>query len=62
MVAFGIGPILGAGLGGIVYQRLGAPTLYVGACVLAFVAAVIAWFALSTPALSEPERDADVVA
>jgi PPP family 3-phenylpropionic acid transporter len=58
MVAFGIGPILGAGLGGVVYQRLGAPTLYLGACVLAFAAAVVAWFALSTPALSEPEHDA----
>jgi MFS transporter, PPP family, 3-phenylpropionic acid transporter len=55
MVAFGIGPILGAGLGGIVYQRLGAPTLYLGACALAFAAAVIAWFALSTPLLSRPE-------
>jgi MFS transporter, PPP family, 3-phenylpropionic acid transporter len=55
MVAFGIGPILGAGLGGIVYQRLGAPTLYLGACTLAFAAAVIAWFALSTPLLSRPE-------
>jgi PPP family 3-phenylpropionic acid transporter len=58
MVAFGIGPILGAGLGGIVYQRLGAPTLYLGACMLAFAAAVIAWFALSTPLLSRPEAPA----
>jgi predicted MFS family arabinose efflux permease len=57
MVAFGIGPILGAGLGGVVYQRLGAPTLYLGACVLAFAAAAVAWFALSTPALSELEHD-----
>jgi PPP family 3-phenylpropionic acid transporter len=55
MVAFGIAPILGAGLGGVVYQRLGAPTLYLGACVLAFAAAVIAWFALSVPLLSRPE-------
>jgi MFS transporter, PPP family, 3-phenylpropionic acid transporter len=56
MVAFGLGPILGAGLGGIVYQRLGAPTLYLGACVLAFAAAVIAWIALAVPALARPER------
>jgi MFS transporter, PPP family, 3-phenylpropionic acid transporter len=55
MVAFGIGPILGAGLGGIVYQRLGAPTLYASACALAFGAAVVAWFALSTPTLREPQ-------
>jgi MFS transporter, PPP family, 3-phenylpropionic acid transporter len=59
MVAFGIGPIVGAGFGGLVYQRFGAPTLYLGACVLAFAAAVIAWFALSTPLLSEPEREPD---
>jgi len=59
MVAFGIGPIVGAGLGGLIYQRFGAPTLYLGAGVLAFVAAVIAWFALSTPALSQPGRDTD---
>jgi MFS transporter, PPP family, 3-phenylpropionic acid transporter len=61
MVAFGIGPILGAGLGGIVYQRLGAPTLYLGACALALAAAVVAWFALSTPALREPEAAAQPV-
>ena len=60
MVAFGIGPILGAGVGGVVYQRLGAPTLYLGACVLASAAAVIAWFALSTPLLSRPEAAAEV--
>jgi len=55
MVSFGIGPILGAGLGGLVYQHLGAPTLYLSACVLAFGAALVAWFALATPALSEPD-------
>jgi len=55
MVSFGIGPILGAGLGGFVYQHLGARTLYVSACVLALGAALVAWFALATPALSEPD-------
>jgi MFS transporter, PPP family, 3-phenylpropionic acid transporter len=55
MVSFGIGPILGAGLGGLVYQHLGAPTLYLSACVLAVGAALVAWFALATPALSEPD-------
>jgi PPP family 3-phenylpropionic acid transporter len=55
MVSFGIGPILGAGLGGLVYQHLGAPTLYLSACVLALGAALVAWFALATPALSEPD-------
>ena len=55
MVSFGIGPILGAGLGGFVYQHLGARTLYLSACVLALGAALVAWFALATPALSEPD-------
>jgi predicted MFS family arabinose efflux permease len=55
MVSFGIGPILGAGLGGFAYQHLGAPTLYLSACVLALGAALVAWFALATPALSEPD-------
>src|SRR5206468_8258834 len=40
MVSFGIGPILGAGLGGFVYQHLGARTLYLSACVLALGAAL----------------------
>ena len=55
MVSFGIGPILGAGLGGFVYQHLGARTLSLSACVLALGAALVAWFALATPALGEPE-------
>src|SRR5207342_74405 len=46
MVWFGLGPILGAGLGGLVYQRLGAPRLYLGAFSLALAGAVVAWFAL----------------
>jgi hypothetical protein len=40
---------------GFVYQHLGAPTLYLSACVLALGAALVAWFALATPALSEPD-------
>jgi MFS transporter, PPP family, 3-phenylpropionic acid transporter len=54
MVMLGIGPILGAGLGGLVYQHAGTVVLYVGASALALAGAVVAWFALSTPALSEP--------
>jgi len=53
-VAFGIGPIVGAGIGGWVYQHMGAMILYSGASALALLAAVVAWFALSTPALAEP--------
>ena len=57
MVWFGLGPILGAGLGGLVYQRLGAPRLYLGAFLLALAGAVVAWFALAVPILEEPETD-----
>ena len=54
MVAFGIGPILGAGLGGFVYQHLGVVVLYVSASALALCGAVAALFALNIPALEEP--------
>ncbi|MGE5459070.1 MAG: hypothetical protein ACM3WR_00435, partial [Solirubrobacterales bacterium] len=54
MVGFGIGPIIGAGLGGLVYQEAGALILYAGASVLAVCGAIAAWFALSTPELSQP--------
>jgi PPP family 3-phenylpropionic acid transporter len=53
-VGFGIGPILGAGLGGFVFESLGSATLYIGASALALAGGVAAWFALSDPALSEP--------
>ena len=39
----------------IVYQHLGARTLSLSACVLALGAALVAWFALATPAFREPE-------
>jgi MFS transporter, PPP family, 3-phenylpropionic acid transporter len=54
-VGFGIGPIIGAGVGGFVYQRLGPGVLYVSASVLALSAAVVAWFALRVPALDRPQ-------
>jgi MFS family permease len=54
MVGFGIGPIVGAGLGGIVFERFGSGVLYAGASTIAFSAAVVAWFALRTPALDDP--------
>jgi PPP family 3-phenylpropionic acid transporter len=54
MVMLGIGPILGAGIGGFVYQHAGTVVLYLGASALALAGAVVAWFALSSPALSEP--------
>lgn len=54
MVGFGIGPIIGGGLGGIVYERLGSTTLFVGASVVAVLAAVVTMIALRTPALDTP--------
>jgi PPP family 3-phenylpropionic acid transporter len=56
MVALGIGPIIGAGIGGFVYQHAGTVVLYSGASGLALCGGIVAWFALSTPALSEPEH------
>jgi MFS family permease len=58
MVGFGIGPIIGGGLGGIVYERLGPTTLFVGSSVLALVGGVAAMIALRTPQLDRP-LDAD---
>lgn len=57
MVWFGLAPIVGAGIGGFVYQRLGAPRLYLGAFLLALAGAAVAWFALDVAALDEPDRD-----
>lgn len=55
MVALGVGPIIGAGIGGFVYQHAGTVVLYSGASGLALCGGLVAWFALSTPALSDPE-------
>ena len=55
MVGFGIAPIIGAGLGGFVYQRMGPGVLYGAAAVLAVSAAVVAWFALNIPVLDQPQ-------
>lgn len=54
MVGFGIAPIIGAGIGGILYDRAGTLVLYAFASSLAFAGGVIAWFALATPQLDEP--------
>lgn len=56
---FGLGPILGAGIGGWAYDRFGAVALYTGSSMLALVGAAVAWFALSTPELSQPHPDAE---
>lgn len=57
MVGFGVAPILGAGIGGLVYQGVGPIALYLGAAALALGGAVAAWFALSTKELSEPTAE-----
>jgi PPP family 3-phenylpropionic acid transporter len=54
MVGFGIGPIIGGGLGGVVYERLGSTTLFVGASGVALLGGVAAMVALRTPALDSP--------
>jgi MFS transporter, PPP family, 3-phenylpropionic acid transporter len=58
MVGFGIGPILGAGIGGVVYDELGPRTLFVGSAVLAAAGGVAALVALRTPALDTPLEEA----
>jgi PPP family 3-phenylpropionic acid transporter len=59
--SFGIAPILGAGIGGWVFETYGTVTLYLGASVLAVAGAAVAWIALSAPALAHPERDVEPV-
>jgi hypothetical protein len=61
-VGLGVAPILGAGIGGVVFQNLGPLTLYVGASSLAVAGAVAAWFALSSPSVSLPQGDVDALA
>jgi PPP family 3-phenylpropionic acid transporter len=51
-VGFGMGPILGAGLGGLAYDSLGPPVLYTAASVLALAAGAVAWVALSDERLA----------
>jgi PPP family 3-phenylpropionic acid transporter len=60
-VSFGIAPIVGAGIGGVVFGRLGALALYAGASALTLSGGIAAWFALATPELDEPSPDVDAV-
>jgi PPP family 3-phenylpropionic acid transporter len=60
-VSLGIAPILGAGVGGWVYQRAGTVALYVGASSLAAAGAAVAWTALSEPALANPQPETEPV-
>jgi len=61
-MGFGIAPIVGAGLGGLVFDRFGPATLYVAASALTLCGGAVAWVALATPALSEPTPAAQPVA
>jgi PPP family 3-phenylpropionic acid transporter len=60
-VSFGIAPILGAGIGGWVYQTLGTLTLYTGASALALGGAAVAWVALSEPEIANPQPEVEPV-
>ena len=60
-IGFGVGPIVGAGIGGFVFEAFGDLTLYVGASSLALAGAVGAWIALSDPAVANPEPDVEPV-
>jgi PPP family 3-phenylpropionic acid transporter len=60
-VSFGIAPILGAGIGGWVYETAGTLALYSGASFLALAGAAVAWIALSEPALANPELEVEPV-
>jgi MFS family permease len=60
-VGFGIAPIVGAGLGGWVFDAFGTVTLYVGASILALTGGAVAWGALSAPTLAHPVPEVEAV-
>lgn len=53
-VGFGIAPIIGAFLGGVVYEVFGSSVTFVMASILAALGAVAAWLVLDTASLDEP--------
>jgi PPP family 3-phenylpropionic acid transporter len=59
--SFGVAPILGAGVGGWVFETFGTVTLYVGASGLALAGAGVAWIALSDPVVADPEPEVEPV-
>jgi PPP family 3-phenylpropionic acid transporter len=58
-VAFGIAPIVGGAVGGLVFQRLGAAALYLGAAVLALAGGAVVWVTLAG---TEFRRDVPAIA
>jgi MFS transporter, PPP family, 3-phenylpropionic acid transporter len=59
--SFGVAPILGAGIGGWVFETFGTLTLYAGASSLALAGAAISWIALSDPVVANPEPEIEPV-
>jgi PPP family 3-phenylpropionic acid transporter len=60
-VSFGVAPILGAGIGGWVFETAGTVILYLGASCLAVIGAGVAWIAMSEPGLANPELEVEPV-
>jgi PPP family 3-phenylpropionic acid transporter len=60
-VSFGVAPILGAGIGGWVFETAGTVTLYLGASCLAVIGGGVAWIAMSEPGLANPELEVEPV-
>jgi PPP family 3-phenylpropionic acid transporter len=52
MVGQGLGPVLGASIGGVVYGRSGPRALFLGAAASTLLAATVIWFTLSPTAFS----------
>jgi hypothetical protein len=57
MVAAGLGPVVGAALGGLVYQTLGPQPLFLGAAALMAIGAGLAALALRSPAFRVERGD-----
>ena len=55
MVGFGLGPIVGAGIGGFVYDSFGPAVLYSAASLLALCGGLVAWIALNERNLRRPD-------
>jgi MFS transporter, PPP family, 3-phenylpropionic acid transporter len=61
-VSFGIAPMLGGAIGGVVFQRLGPAALYIGASLLALAGGLLGWSALDEPAFTRPHPIEEPVA
>jgi PPP family 3-phenylpropionic acid transporter len=59
-VSFGIAPIVGGAVGGLVFEQLGAAVLYVGAAVLALTGGAVVWRTLPGSEFRRPAPEAAV--